>query len=349
MAIFGLGKKEEDPAVFVAKKQYKKAIEAYRKILEKAPNDTNARLRLADALAFDNQIPDAVKQYRKVATDFAEKGFLLKAIGVNKKIVKLDPSSKDVHKNLSALYEEKGLLASKVTARRAGFTAPAAPQPEAGSAPAPGPGGPKEAEAVPVEAAHAEAAQEEMAADLAPDLASAEEAPPSFEDLAASLDMTPEDVESISAQQAHAAREISHERIPLFSDFTAEEFAEVAHQMSLETFEKDAAIVREGDPGDAMYVLISGEVRVVMKTKEGPEMELAVLKEGDFFGEGSLLTGKPRTATIIATTETEALKLDKIHLEEITAKHPRVLKVLNEFLMQRVQSTIKHLKEARKK
>ena len=59
-----------------------------------------------------------------------------------------------------------------------------------------------------------------------------------------------------------------------------------------------------------LFVIVTGSVRVVTTVK-GKPLQLAVLKEGDFFGEGSLITGNPRTATVIANEPSELLKLDR--------------------------------------
>ena len=354
MVLWKSGKpKEEDPAQNVMKKQYKKAIEIYQAAIKKSPADTNLRLRYADALAFDNQIAVAVKEYGKVADDYAEKGFLLKAIGVSKKIVKLDPSRKEIHKKLSALYEEKGLLASKGPGKQLPFLKPipieGRPKPAEEEAPAAA--GPAEVSAEELVPAHDDLVGVQLMADLAPDAVEGamagtpEGLDAGIEAISESLDLLPEDLDAMEALEA--GRTFDHQRMPLFSDFTAEEFAGVVDIMSHEIFENGAVVVREGDPGDAMFVIITGEVRVDMKTKEGSRMQLAVLRDGDFFGEGALLTGRPRTATITANAETETLKLTKEGLDKVVAMHPRVKDVMNDFLIKRVQSTIKHLKDAK--
>src|SRR3989442_397407 len=79
----------EDPQAYVLKKNYKKAVEIYRAQVKEAPSDPNLGLRLADCLVLDGQVPQAVAEYKRAAGLYAEQGFLLKAIGVNKKIVKL--------------------------------------------------------------------------------------------------------------------------------------------------------------------------------------------------------------------------------------------------------------------
>ena len=77
----------------------------------------------------------------------------------------------------------------------------------------------------------------------------------------------------------------------------------------LRHYEEDTIVVQEGDPGDSMYVVVRGQVRVLTRDNRQNEIVLANLGEGDFFGEVALLTGRPRTATIITNLSTELLEL----------------------------------------
>src|SRR5215212_1393275 len=76
---------------------------------------------------------------------------------------------------------------------------------------------------------------------------------------------------------------------------------------------------------------------------------LAQLGEGDFFGEVSVLTGKPRTATITAAQRTELLRLDKTKLDGVLAKFPGIRKVLDEFYVKRAEHTVEAMIESLKK
>jgi len=70
------------------------------------------------------------------------------------------------------------------------------------------------------------------------------------------------------------------------------------------------AIIREGEMGDCMYVVQSGEVEVV-QSKDGGEQRLAVLKAGDFFGEMAVFEHEVRSATVRANGEARVMKVDK--------------------------------------
>jgi CRP-like cAMP-binding protein len=81
-------------------------------------------------------------------------------------------------------------------------------------------------------------------------------------------------------------------------------------------------------------MLSSGRVKAFKKSA-GKQVPIAVLEEGAFFGEGSILTGKPRAASIVALTECELLELDHATLESIVQQHPHVMDVMREFAAQR--------------
>ena len=85
------------------------------------------------------------------------------------------------------------------------------------------------------------------------------------------------------------------------------------------TFGPGQAIVREGEMGDAFYVITAGSAVV-----ERDGSQLRELGEGDFFGEISLIDGQPRTATITATDEVSALTLGREQFQRLIDEHPSV-------------------------
>jgi hypothetical protein len=121
---------------------------------------------------------------------------------------------------------------------------------------------------------------------------------------------------------------------PLFEVLKDEERAALVKEMELEQHREGDIIISEGDAGLSMYVISSGEVKVYTRGQKG-SVYLAKLGEGDFFGEVSVLTGKPRTATITASQPTELLRLDKEKLDNALAKYPGIRKVLDAFYNKR--------------
>jgi hypothetical protein len=124
---------------------------------------------------------------------------------------------------------------------------------------------------------------------------------------------------------------------PLFRDFSVDELVAVIQGLTLTTFEAGDIILSEGDPGDSLYMLTSGSVKVLRKDAKGKQVGVGVLTEGAFFGEGSILTGRPRTATVVARTRCEMLELDRATLDGIVETHPRVRDILEEFARTRAR------------
>jgi hypothetical protein len=122
---------------------------------------------------------------------------------------------------------------------------------------------------------------------------------------------------------------------PLFQDFSVDELVAVIQGLKLLTYQPKQIILREGDKGESLYMLTSGTVKAYKKNAKGKQVLLAELSEGAFFGEGSILTGKPRTATVVAWEDCELLELDRPTLDSITKTHPHVWDVLQEFAAKR--------------
>src|SRR5438105_6333434 len=136
----------------------------------------------------------------------------------------------------------------------------------------------------------------------------------------------------------------------LFEVLTDEEREALVREMELETHDEGSVIISEGDLGSSMYLIVSGEVKVYTRgTGQSGSVYLAKLGEGDFFGEVSILTGKPRTATITASQRTELLRLDKQKLDTALAKYPGIRKVLDDFYKRRAKHTVEAMIENLKK
>jgi hypothetical protein len=123
---------------------------------------------------------------------------------------------------------------------------------------------------------------------------------------------------------------------PLFQAFSVDEMVAVIAGLKLLTFERGDVIIRQGQPGNSLYMLTSGKVRAFVK-RDGKNVPVADLSEGAFFGEGSILTGKPRSATVAALTSCELLELDRPTLDDIASRHPHVMDVLREFAARRIR------------
>jgi CRP-like cAMP-binding protein len=113
-------------------------------------------------------------------------------------------------------------------------------------------------------------------------------------------------IEQPVAPPAAAADERSLDDIDLLASLTAQQRGELAAASRALLFEANQVIVREGEPGASMFVLGRGEAAVSLSQTAG---SVARLHDGDVFGEMSLLTGEPRTATVTAVTDCQLLEI----------------------------------------
>lgn len=132
---------------------------------------------------------------------------------------------------------------------------------------------------------------------------------------------------SLSKQDEEIA-EILH-KINIFSGLTPYERAKIAKYFRQQDYEPKSKIVREGDPGDGMFVLKSGAVKISKKLTDKEEKVLCNLVDGDFFGEMALLDGSPRSASVYAISKVTMLELYRASLLDLLDKEPRIgVKVL---------------------
>ena len=108
---------------------------------------------------------------------------------------------------------------------------------------------------------------------------------------------------------------------------------------SLENYAPGSTIMKEGEPGDAFYFLKTGAVEVT--TMKGAErIKLADLGAGDFFGEVSVITAQPRTATVTALSPVVAIKFQRRKISRVLMDYPDVTKLLNAKIEERAAETI---------
>ena len=128
----------------------------------------------------------------------------------------------------------------------------------------------------------------------------------------------------------------------LFERLNTEVRLTLVDRFELVSFKKGNLIIEEGDKGDSMFIIKDGRVEV-FTTNNNERLSLAVLKEGDYFGEGALVTGKPRTASVLALENIAAMKLSKEHFDEVAARFPIVKEAAESTVIGRAQKTIERL------
>jgi HlyB family type I secretion system ABC transporter len=123
--------------------------------------------------------------------------------------------------------------------------------------------------------------------------------------------------------------------LPALSLLSDDVRALVAASFERASFPFGAVIVREGDPGDAFYVIARGTARVVRSGEHGDEVALNILRAGDSFGEMALLAGSPRSATVRASGPLEAIRLERGVFLALTRSNPEVRAVFEAIGRQR--------------
>ncbi|MBZ4417329.1 cyclic nucleotide-binding domain-containing protein [Myxococcus sp. RHSTA-1-4] len=120
----------------------------------------------------------------------------------------------------------------------------------------------------------------------------------------------------------------------LFRPFNRKDRRTLVERFRARDVERDAVIIRDGDATDGLYVVLSGEVEV---RKDG--LLLTRLKEGDLFGEISLLQKTPATATVTATRHTTLLRLPREDFDLLISSHPQILVLISELSDERLLRT----------
>lgn len=112
------------------------------------------------------------------------------------------------------------------------------------------------------------------------------------------------------------------EGVDLFAGLSDDQRGDIATATVAKTYGNGEAIVRQGEPGESMYVLCSGTVAVVI---EPDKREVATIRPGGYFGEMSLLTGEPRSATVVARGEAVVLELPAEVFRRLGADSPHAI------------------------
>jgi CRP-like cAMP-binding protein len=123
-------------------------------------------------------------------------------------------------------------------------------------------------------------------------------------------------------------------RVDIFAPLSEEETDRLAKASRMRVYAPGEAIVRMGQEGKSMFVIMRGSVEVQI-SQGGTTKAINKLRENDFFGEMSLLTGEPRTATVVAVEETEVLRIDKDAIKPIFEANPDLVSSIGEMIEER--------------
>jgi CRP-like cAMP-binding protein len=140
-------------------------------------------------------------------------------------------------------------------------------------------------------------------------------------------------------------------KVPAFTDLSARELRGVAAIVHKREYKAGEPVFYQGDPGLGMYIIQEGEVSIRIAEHEGEDKELAVLTEGDFFGELALLDESPRSASAICHTDCSLIGFFRTDLFELIEQKTelgiKIVLKLAEILALRLRKTDKELSKVR--
>jgi CRP/FNR family transcriptional regulator, cyclic AMP receptor protein len=135
-------------------------------------------------------------------------------------------------------------------------------------------------------------------------------------------------------------------RLRLFAGLSEETTALLEAGIQKRSFRRGEVIFHKGDPGSSMYLIVEGQVRIVLPSDAGEEALLGVLDTGDFFGDLSLIDGQPRSATIIASEPTETVVLHRDDFLKVVHSNPSVAIDMLKVLARRLRETDEFVEDA---
>jgi CRP-like cAMP-binding protein len=101
-------------------------------------------------------------------------------------------------------------------------------------------------------------------------------------------------------------------KLEIFRALTDEEYLHLANHLRVAPFLQGETITRQGADAHWLYIIVTGKVEVTVSLNDGnPGRRVNILSDGDFFGEGGMMTGEKRAATVVALTDTECYRLDR--------------------------------------
>jgi len=366
--------------------EWSKALRHLQEYCTEEPADLRSRLKMAEVLERLGRKEEAVREFRKLAQDFAEGGFLLQAVSVNKIILRIDPSQKDVNERLAHRYTEK--------AQETKVVSPFPPIPLFSEL------NEQELQAL-VSEVHLRAFQKDdvichegEAGDSLMAISRGEVGIfKRFEggkdrwicnlregDLFGEFGFFTDQKRHATVKAAaeceileisrNALNEIirTHPRIrevlsglfkkrvldlfvsasPLFSLLTSGEREEVFNRFRLQNVPRETLVFQGGDPPGSLYMIQRGAVEIFIQKPGGDKVVLSTLESGDFFGEIGPLFNTPRTASARTTQDSELLELTKVDLDSCLFEFPQIRSTLVGISMERLTQTTSEILSQKK-
>jgi CRP/FNR family transcriptional regulator, cyclic AMP receptor protein len=128
-------------------------------------------------------------------------------------------------------------------------------------------------------------------------------------------------------------------QVHIFNSLSTEELQTLALAVRKRTFRPNEVIFHRDDPGQVLYVIKEGKVKICLFSPDGQEISLVIFGKSDYFGELALLDGRPRSANAIALEKVECLTLQRNDFQNAIMKHPQIAIHVMEVLCERLRKT----------
>ncbi len=341
-----LRKLEDMAAAAFRKGDYAKALNTCRTLEKREPENPVWARRLSDIHRRMGRREEELDALLRAADLYASKGFVIQAIAACKTILSIDPSHCATQERLDGLCAERDrdLAAQKADAGRR------AEMPTAEELGCDGDTPLEEIVLTEVvygaQPAHMRDQTLDGVSEIPLDTVLGDgeldlRLPENLDELApADPNEAPEEPQRPTRgalREAGSARE-QLERTPLFGCLGSGALRCVIERVRLLEIAEGEVLFRQGAAADALYVVVDGAVIPIAEVvgAEGRRVKLAVLEEGDFFGEVGLVTNQPRNATIQALVDTKLLVIDRAAMWDLIRREPEVLTVVLRFLRERL-------------
>ncbi len=127
--------------------------------------------------------------------------------------------------------------------------------------------------------------------------------------------------------------------VPLLAALKEEQLQMLAKLATTKTFSQGKVIIKQGEPGAGLFVIMNGTVEVTMQPQPGkPEIKVNTLSSGDFFGEMALIDGYPRNATITALSDTKLVELGRWVFLDALRREPNIAVAMLPILTRRIRA-----------
>lgn len=132
---------------------------------------------------------------------------------------------------------------------------------------------------------------------------------------------------------------------PLFQDLAEDDLKKVLEVVEEKTFKAGGEIFDETLPGRELYIILKGKIRIVKSTRDGGRQTLSILKEGNFFGELSLLDGRKHSATAEAVEDSVLLVITQDGLRKIEDEHPEIALTVIKNMALKISGMLRQMNE----